>query len=221
LPGGEHASEQPHTARKITRPGAFSPAPPSGGPPPLLSPTLSDIGAQETQAGPPGFGGHPVPRRPGARPPRSAWKRIGAGLAVVAAMTAAGLAGWQADLTGAATPHTAAAARHPAPQSPPMVLVSRASLVGQQAGVVVTDLRRLGLRPRLARVPTRAQPPDTVLTVQPRGALPPGTVVTVTIAAQPAQQGGQTGDGGDGDGGNGGGNGGNDGGGSGGGGNGD
>ena len=217
---GEHASEEPHTARKITRPGAFSPVPPSGGPPSLLSPTLSDIGAQETQAGRPAFGGHPVPRRPGARPPRSAWKRIAAGLAVVAAMTAAGLAGWQADLTGAATPHTAAA-RHPAPQSPPMVLVSRASLVGQQAGVVVTDLRRLGLRPRLAWVPTRAQPPGTVLTVQPRGALPPGTVVTVAIAAQPAQQGGQTGDGGDGDGGNGGGNGGSDGGGSGGGGNGD
>src|SRR6185369_10319438 len=50
---GEHASEEPHTAGKITRPGAFSPVPPSRGPPPLLSPTLSDIGAQETQAGRP------------------------------------------------------------------------------------------------------------------------------------------------------------------------
>jgi uncharacterized membrane protein YgcG len=183
---------------------------------------LSDIGAQATQAGPPAVGGQPVPRRPGAGPPRSAWKRIGAGLAVAAAMTAAGLAGWRADLTGAATPHTAAAARHPAPQSPPMVLVSRASLVGRQASVVVADLRRLGLWPRLAWVPTPAQPPGTVLAVLPRGALPPGTVVTVAIAAQPAQRGGQTGDGGDGDGGNdGGGNGGSDGSGSGGGGNGD
>jgi hypothetical protein len=187
---------------------------------------LSDIGAQATQAGRPALSGQPAPRRPGARPRRSAWKRIGAGLAVAAAMTAAGLAGWQADLTGAATPHTAAA-RHPAPQPPPMVLVSRASLVGQQAGMVVADLRRLGLWPRLAWVPTPAQPPGTVLTVQPRGALPPGTAVTVAIAAQPAQQGGQTGDGGDSDGGNdaggndGGGNGGSDGGSSGGGGNGD
>jgi eukaryotic-like serine/threonine-protein kinase len=119
-------------------------------------------------------------------------------------MTAAGLAGWQAGLTGAARPH-AAAAGQPAPQAPPMVLVSSASLTGQQAGVVVAGLRRLGLQPRLAWGSALAQPPGTVLSVQPGGTLPPGTVVTVTVAAQPAQPGGRMGDGGDGNGGNGGG----------------
>jgi serine/threonine-protein kinase len=203
------------TAGKITRPGAISPIPASGGPPAAPCLTLPDIGAQATQAGQPAFGGRPVTRQP-----RSARKRIGAGLAVAAAMTAAGLAGWQAGLTGAATPHSAAAARHPTAQSPPMVLVSSASLVGQQPRVVLADLRRLGLRPRLAWVPAPAQPPGTVLSVQPGGALPPGTVVTVAVAAQPAQQGDQTGDGGDGNGGNDGGDGGSDGGGGDGGGNG-
>jgi serine/threonine-protein kinase len=167
---------------------------------------LADIGAQATQEARPAFG-----RRPAARPPRPAWKRIGTGLAVAAAMTAAGLAGWQAGLTGAARP-SAAAARHPAPQALPMVLVSSASLAGQRAGAVLTNLRGLGLRPRLAWVATSAQPPGTVLSVQPGGALPPGTVVTVTVAAQPAQHGGQAGDGGDGNGGNDGGSGGTDGG---------
>jgi serine/threonine-protein kinase len=108
---------------------------------------------------------------------------------------AAGLAGWQAGLTGAAWPH-AAAARQAAPLAPPMVLVSSASPTGQQAGVVVAGLRRLGLQPRLAWGSALAQPPGTVLSVQPGGALPPGTVVTVTVAAQPAQPGGQMGDGG-------------------------
>jgi uncharacterized membrane protein YgcG len=63
------------------------------------------------------------------------------------------------------------------------------------------------LRPRLAWVPTSAQAPGTVLSVQPGGALPPDTLVTVTIAAQPVLQsdpgngGGSAGDGDDGGGG--------------------
>ena len=88
-------------------------------------------------------------------------------------------------------------ARQPRPPSVPMVLVSGAGLVGQPAGVVLADLRRLGLRPDLAWVPTSAQPPGTVLSVQPDGTLPPETIVTVTVAAP---QGDQTG-GGDGNGG--------------------
>jgi hypothetical protein len=182
------------TAGKITRPGAISPVPASGGPPVAACLTLPDIGAQARRAGLPAFGARPLTRQP-----RSAWKRVGAGLAVAAAMTAAGLAGWQASLTGAARPH--AAARQPAPQAPPMVLVSSASLTGQQAGMVVAGLRRLGLQPRLAFGSALAQPPGTVLSVQPGGALPPGTVVTVTVAAQPAQHGGQLGEGGGGRGG--------------------
>ena len=76
-----------------------------------------------------------------------------------------------------------------------MVLLSSASPVGQPVGVVLADLRRLGLRPDLAWVPTSAQPPGTVLSVQPDGTLPPQTIVTVTVAAPPAQHGDQMGDG--------------------------
>src|SRR5262249_59456929 len=82
---------------------------------------------------------------------------------------------------------------------PPMVLVSSARLAGQQAGVVLAELGRLGLRPRLAWVPTSAQPPGTVLSVRPAGALPPDTVVTVTVAARHGDRagGGGNGNGGD------------------------
>jgi len=69
-----------------------------------------------------------------------------------------------------------------------MAVVSSASLVGQRAGVVLADLRRLGLRPHLAWALTSAQPPGTVLSVQPGGPLAPETIVTVTVAAPPAQQ---------------------------------
>jgi len=181
------------TADTITRPEANSPAAATGGPPAACL-TLPGVGAQAALAGEAAFGGHH---------PRSAWKRIGAGLAVAAAMTVAGLAGWHAGLTGAATPRSAAA-RQPAPKSPPMVLVSSASLAGEQSDVVVADLRRLGVRPRPAWVATQAQPPGTVLSVQPGGELPPGTVVTVAVAARPTLLGGQMGDGGDGNGGHGG-----------------
>jgi uncharacterized membrane protein YgcG len=96
-----------------------------------------------------------------------------------------------------------------------MVLVRSALLTGQPAGKALADLHRLDLRPRLAWAPTSAQPPGTVLSVQPSGALPPDTLVTVTVATRPAFQGGpgnSGGHGGDGDGGGGGDNGGSDGG---------
>ena len=74
-----------------------------------------------------------------------------------------------------------------------MVLVSSASLAGQRVGAVLADLRSLGLQPRMAWVPS-PRPAGTVLSVQPSGTLPPGTVVLVTVAAQPVQQDGQIGD---------------------------
>jgi len=173
---------------KITPSGAISPITAPGGwgaAPPL---TLTDISARATQASPPVLGGRQARRRRGP-----AWKKAGAGLAIAAALTAAGLA-------GAARPHSTATPRQPSPPSVPMVLVSTAGLVGQPAGVVLADLRRLGLRPDLAWVPTPARPPGTVLSVLPDGTLPPQTIVTVTVAAAPAQQGDQMG-GGDGNGG--------------------
>jgi uncharacterized membrane protein YgcG len=65
---------------------------------------------------------------------------------------------------------------------------SLAELLAAGPPGVLAELRRLDLRPRLAWVPTSAQAPGTVLSVQPGGALPPDTLVTVTIAAQPALQ---------------------------------
>jgi len=161
--------------------------------------TLADVRA--TQAYRPAPGREMAARRPRARPGKA-----GAGLAAAAVLTAAvliaaGLAGWRASLAGAARPHgTAAVPGRSAPPAAPMALVSSARLEGQQASTVLADLLRHGLRPRLSWVPTSAQPPGTVLSVYPDGALPPETVVQVT-AAQPAQQAGQAGDGGDGNGG--------------------
>src|SRR5215469_12385184 len=170
-------------AGKITSYGAISPVTAPGGSgsaPPL---TLTDLSAPPVQASPPVSSGPQAGRRPGPM-----WKKAGAGLAIVAALTVAGLAGWQAGLAGAARSHGTATPRQPSPPSAPMVVVSSASLVGQRAAVVLADLRRLGLRPHLAWVPASAQPPGTVLSVRPGGPLAPETIVTVTVAAAPAQQ---------------------------------
>jgi eukaryotic-like serine/threonine-protein kinase len=183
---------QLRAAGKITLSGATSPITASGAWGAALPLTLTDISAHATQASPPVPGGRQARRRRGP-----AWKKAGAGLAIAAALTAASLAGWQARPAGAARPHSTATPRQPRPPSVPMVLVSSASLVGQPVGVVLADLRRLGLRPDLAWVPTSARPPGTVLFVLPDGTLPPETIVTVTVAAP---QGDQTG-GGDGNGG--------------------
>lgn len=179
--------------------------------PPSL--TLTDIGAQVTQTRLPALDARPM-----AGHPRAAWKKAGIGLAAAAALAAACLGGWQASLSGATRPHSTTIPRHSTRPSAPMVLVRSARLAGQPASVVLAALHRLDLRPRLAWVPTSAQPPGTVLSVQPGGALPPDTLVTVTIAAQPALQSDPANSGGsagDGDGGGGGDNGSSDGGGNG------
>ena len=81
-----------------------------------------------------------------------------------------------------------------------MVAVRTARLAHRPVGLVLAALRRGGLQPRLVWLPTSAWAPGTVLFVRPGGRLPPGTVVTVAAATQPAQQGGQSGEGGDGNG---------------------
>ena len=160
---------------------AILPAAASGGSSAAPFLTLTETGAEATQASQLALDGRPV-----ARHPRPAWKKIGAGLSAAAALTMAGLGGWQAGLAGSARPHSTASPRRSAP--PPMVLVSGATLTGRRVGFVTADLRRLGVLPRLAWVPTSARPPGTVLSIQPGGALPPTTVITVTVAAQPSHQ---------------------------------
>jgi len=188
---------------KTSLSGAVLPAAASGGSSAAPFLTLAETGAETTQASQ-----LALDERRVARHPRPAWKKIGAGLAAAAALTIAGLGGWQAGLAGSARPHSTASPRRSAP--PPMVLVSGATLTGRRVGFVTADLRRLGVLPRLAWVPTSVRPPGTVLPIQPGGALPPATVITVTVAAQPSHQnyqaGGDAGGGGNDGGGDGGGN---------------
>jgi serine/threonine-protein kinase len=120
---------------------------------------------------------------------RMRWMLIAAGLAISAAMIAAGAAWWKAPATGATRPHSTIQPNPPASHPAPAIAVKAASFAGRPAGAVLADLRRLGLRPALVWVPTAAQPPGTVLQVQPAGTLPRGTTVTVSAAAQPAQPG--------------------------------
>jgi len=140
------------------------------------------------------------PERPASPRPHRAWRLIGAGLAAAAALTVAAVAGLHADFAGAGRPHSLAALGPSSPQAPPMVAVHTARLAHRPAGLVLAALRRRGLQPRLVWLPTSAWAPGTVLFVQPGGRLPPGTVVTVAAATQPAQQGDQSGEGGDGNG---------------------
>jgi serine/threonine-protein kinase len=195
-------------AGMVARPGAISPVTGAGGTPAAAPLTLTDISVPVTQASLPA-----LDERHGAS---ATWKMAGAGLAVAAALTAVGLGGWQAGLTSAARPHSTAVPGPSRPRPVPMVLVRSTRLTGQPAGIVLADLRRLDLRPHLAWAATLARPPGTVLSVRPGGPVPPETLVTVTVATQPAIQ-GDAGDGGDGGGDGGGGGGGNDGGGGGGG----
>jgi hypothetical protein len=120
---------------------------------------------------------------------RIRWMLIAAGLAIAAAMIAAGAARWKNPVTGATRPHSIARPNPPASHPAPAIAVNAASLTGRPAGAVLAELRRLGLRPVLVWVPTSGRPPGTVLRVQPDGALPRGAAVRVSAAGQPAQPG--------------------------------
>jgi len=162
-------------AAQSGQPGTVPPAARPDAPDPV---TLTDV----TDQGAPGdLAYHMRPmamRRRRWRPAGTAW------LAVAAALVLVGMIGWRVGLVEASG-SPATEAHHPAPSAPaPGVAVSSAALVGLPASKVVADLRRLGLRPNLVGVATSAEPPGTVLSVQPGGILAPGTVVTVTVAAR-------------------------------------
>jgi len=134
-----------------------------------------------------------------------------AGVAVVA-----GLAGWllagafgagpgqpqpggpqpAAGTPGAAarTP-TSPAARAPTTPAARSVEVNADALAGQQASVVSQQLRQMGLRPRVVGTVRGGQAPGTVLSVQPSGQVPAGSIVTVTAALAPPGQGNGDGNG--------------------------
>jgi eukaryotic-like serine/threonine-protein kinase len=66
------------------------------------------------------------------------------------------------------------------------VLVTASALVGHPAAAVRSELRKLGLKPHLVKSVTTAQAAGLVVSIQPGGKLPLGSVVTVTEAVAPA-----------------------------------
>jgi serine/threonine-protein kinase len=189
------------------RPWAGEPVPLAGEPVPWAGEpaTLADSSA-------PGLTPtHRRPRRGGMRPGRKGM-RPGRGvlLAVAGVAVVAGLAGWL--LAGAfgagpgqpqpggpqpaaGTPNAAArtptapAARTPTAPPARSVEVNADALAGRQASVVSQQLRQMGLRPRVVGAVRGGQAPDTVISVQPSGQVPAGTIVTVTAALPPPGQG--------------------------------
>jgi len=133
------------------------------------------------------------------------WDRIqprrGVAVAVAGVAVAAGLAGWLlAGVFGAGSaasqPGAAqSAAGQPSAPAARTVEVNSDALAGQQASAVSQQLRQLGLRPRVVGAVRGEQAPGTVISVQPSGQLPAGTIVTVTAAVQPPGHGNGNGDG--------------------------
>jgi eukaryotic-like serine/threonine-protein kinase len=123
------------------------------------------------------------------------WDRLrprrGVVLAVAGATVAAGLAGWLlAGVFGAGSPQPQPGATQPTAgeSSAPAartVEVNPDALAGQQASAVSQQLRQLGLRPRVVGAVRGGQEPGTVISVQPSGQVPVGSLVTVIAAVQP------------------------------------
>jgi hypothetical protein len=115
-------------------------------------------------------------------------------LAIVLASAAAAVAVLVAVLAfgvfrGSPPPKPAAASSPRAGTHAPVrktVLVAAPALVGKPATAVRSELRKLGLKPRLVKSVTTAQAAGLVVSVQPGGRLPLGSVVTVTEAVAPA-----------------------------------
>jgi uncharacterized membrane protein YgcG len=146
---------------------------------------------------------------PGRESRHGSQPRRGTVLAVAAAIVAAGLAGWLLrGGFGAAPPQHPVGTPRPAASTPSVrtVAVNAGALTGQPAHLVRQQLVQLGLQPHVVWVPADGQDPGTVLSVQPNGQVPAGSVVTVTAAGGHHDgQGNGQGDGGGGDGGGGGG----------------
>ncbi len=85
-----------------------------------------------------------------------------------------------------AKPATATPARASHAPVRKTVLVAAPALIGKPASAVGSELRHLGLKPRLVMSVTTAQAAGLVVSVQPGGKLPLGSVVTVTEAVAPA-----------------------------------
>ena len=144
------------------------------------------------------------------QPPDRGWPRRRVALAVGAASIVAGLFGWL--VSGAISASPTAPPPAPTSSAPALshsaltVAVQSDALVGEPVDAAVQQLRSLGLRPKVvwAQGSDPSSGRGTVVSVQPSGQVPVGSVVTVF-----AVESHHGGDGGDGGGGHGNGNGGN------------
>jgi eukaryotic-like serine/threonine-protein kinase len=140
--------------------------------------------------------GLPPPPQPGDR----AWPRRRVALAIAAASIVAGLAGWLVSTaTGGATPAVTpppAVSRSSSPAAD-MVTVDSSALIGQPVAAVRSTLQSLGLQPQVNWVSQsdQSQVPGTVVSVQPSGPVPAGSIVTVTAVLQHDHSDGQGGGG--------------------------
>jgi serine/threonine-protein kinase len=124
------------------------------------------------------FGGRTLPRRAAV---------LGAGALIGAVVLAVLLAGTLSRAGSQA--RTASPPAAPSPASPAAtVQVSSDSLTGQPLSVVRRQLQQLGLMVRVLWQPS-GQDPGTVLSVQPSGRVPAGSVIAVTAAALPHHDG--------------------------------
>jgi eukaryotic-like serine/threonine-protein kinase len=147
-------------------------------------------------------------------PADRAWPRRKVVLAIAVASTVAGLAGWLVSgVTSAAVPPPAPAASSPPISTPSgvapgMVAVDASALLGQPVGAVRDVLRNLGLLPKVSWIAQsdQSQQAGTVVSVQPSGQVPAGSIVIITAVRGHDHGNGNGGGGGGGDGqGNGGG----------------
>jgi hypothetical protein len=157
-----------------------SPSGPEDGWPPGGSPAAPFAGGWRPAAPQPG-------RRAAARwPGRRGW------VAALAAAMLVALAGWLRARAGGgpAQPPVAAATHRASPgpgtHGPATVSVNAAALLGRPVGTVREYLAGLGLRPRVVRSVTGAQPPGTVVSVHPSGRVAEGSIITVAAAVAPS-----------------------------------
>ncbi|HEY5988976.1 MAG TPA: PASTA domain-containing protein, partial [Streptosporangiaceae bacterium] len=126
----------------------------------------------------------PRPQRGGS------WTRGRVALVLTVAVVIAGLAGWLlAGVSGVAGPRDSTgpptATTSSRSSAAGLVAVNGGLLAGQPVDVVRQRLRQLGLEPRVVWAPAGEQvPAGTVISVQPTGQVPIGSVVVVTAAAQ-------------------------------------
>jgi eukaryotic-like serine/threonine-protein kinase len=131
-------------------------------------------------------------RWPGLAAGSGAWRRAGRWPGKAVALAAVGFIA--AVIGGAALASSLSHAPSPPPTGTPSASAARTvevgsgSLAGQPVGVVRHRLEQLGLLVRVRWQPS-GQDPGTVLAVQPSGPVPAGSVVVITAASQPQQQG--------------------------------